>query len=81
MKRIFSLLLLLKSFFLFSQTDYWSYQIYFSGCPINHIPKGITIPDHDKKSRAIMNAIIDGDRYEQLQQKYPDGRSFSINFS
>jgi hypothetical protein len=78
MKQFFCLLFLIKSFSLFSQTDYWSYQVYFSGCPINHIPKGITIPDHDKKSRAIMNAIISGDTYDQLLQKYPDSLDLKL---
>lgn len=78
MRFLFSLLILLTSYNLFAQTDFWSYQVYFSGCPINHIPKGITIPDHDKTCRAIMNATIGGDTYEQLQQKFPDSLDLKL---
>jgi hypothetical protein len=78
MKWIFNILLLLNGHFLFPQTDYWSSLVYFSGCPVNHIPKGITIPDNDAKSRMIMNAIIEGNTYDQLLQKYPDSLDIKL---
>lgn len=55
-----------------AQVDYWADLVYFSGCPINHIPKGITIPDKDKRARAIMNAILTGTTEEQLKKQFPD---------
>ena len=78
MKWVLSILLLFNGHYLCAQTDYWSYQVYFSGCPINHIPKGITIPDKDKESRAIINAIIDGYSYDQLQQQYSDSLDIKL---
>ncbi len=72
MKPILCFLLILDCCCIFPQTDYWASQVYFSGCRINHIPIGITIPDRDKKARMIINAIIDGCSYHDLQQKYPD---------
>jgi len=57
---------------LFSQTDYWADLVYFSGCPVNHIPKGISIPDRNPKARAVMNAVIAGSGYAELKQKLPD---------
>ena len=57
----------------FAQVDYWANLVYFSsGCPINHIPKGITIPDKDKQARLIMNAILAGASEEQLNKQFPD---------
>jgi len=78
MKRILTLLLVLTCFRLFAQSDYWAHLVYFSGCPVNHIPKGITIPDRDKGSRTIINDIIGGDSYAQLQQKSPDSLDVKI---
>ena len=75
---VLSILLLFNAFNLFPQTDYWSYQVYFSGCPINHIPKGITIPDNDKTSRKIINGIIGGNSYNQLQQKFTDSLDIKL---
>jgi hypothetical protein len=69
---ILLLLVLFNGCQLAAQTDYWANLVYFSGCPVNHIPKGIGIPDRDQGSRAIMNAIIGGDSYEQLRKKFPD---------
>ncbi len=66
------LLLILFACSASAQPDYWAYQVYFSGTPINHIPKGITIPDRDKGSRAIVNAIIGGTTYSGLKQLLPD---------
>jgi len=57
---------------LFAQTDYWADLVYFGGCPVNHIPKGITIPDRSLKARAIMNAVIAGWTYSDLKNKLPD---------
>lgn len=57
---------------LMAQTDYWADLVYFSGCPVNHIPKGISIPDRSPKARAIMNAIIAGSTYRELKNKLPD---------
>lgn len=57
---------------LFAQADYWADLVYFSGCPVNHIPKGITIPDRSMKARAVMNSIIAGSGYAELKQKFPD---------
>lgn len=62
-----------------SQTDYWANLVYFSGCPVNHIPKGITIPDKDKNARLIMNAILGGASEEQLKQQFPDSLEIELN--
>ena len=72
MKYLILPIFLFSSFWLQAQTDYWQYLVYFSGCPINHIPKGITIPDRDPASRAILNAIIGGDSYNNLTEKFHD---------
>jgi hypothetical protein len=66
------LFLLLTGKIISAQPDYWAYQTYFSGCPINHIPKGISIPDKDNLSKKIMNAIINGSTYDQLLEEFPD---------
>ena len=79
MKKVFILLILFYCGIGYSQFDYWAYQVYFSGCPINHIPKGIAIPDRDNKSRAIINAIIGGNNYGQLSQKYPDSLDIKLD--
>jgi hypothetical protein len=63
----------------FTQTDYWVNLVYFSGCPINHIPKGITIPDKDKQSRLILNAILAGASEEQLEMQFTDSLQFKLN--
>jgi hypothetical protein len=63
----------------FTQTDYWANLVYFSGCPINHIPKGITIPDKDKQARLILNAIIVGTSEEQLKLQFPDSLEIELN--
>src|SRR5512138_1742033 len=63
----------------FTQTDYWANLVYFSGCPINHIPKGITIPDKDKQSRLILNAIIAGSSEEQLKTQFSDSLETKLN--
>ena len=65
------ILFLFLSRIAFTQTDYWANLVYFSGCPIDHIPKGITIPEKDKKSRLIMNAILAGTSEEQLKLQLP----------
>ncbi len=57
---------------LFAQADYWAGLVYFGGCNVNHIPKGITIPDRNVKARAVMNAIIAGKDYGELRQQVPD---------
>ncbi len=57
---------------LMAQTDYWADLVYFGGCPVNHIPKGISIPDRSPKARAIMNALIAGSTYSELKTKLPD---------
>lgn len=62
-----------------AQPDYWANLVYFSGCPVNHIPKGITIPDKDKQCRLIMNAIIDGKPEEELQELFPDSLETKLN--
>lgn len=79
MKWILSIFLLCNIHYLYSQTDYWAYQVYFSGCPVNHIPKGITLPDKDKKARAIINAIIEGYNYSQLQKQYADSLDIKLD--
>ena len=56
----------------FAQTDYWADLVYFGGCPVNHIPKGISFPDRSPKARAVMNAIIAGQAYSDLKQHLPD---------
>lgn len=56
----------------FAQADYWSNLVYFGGCPVNHIPKGIGIPDRNPKARAVINAIIAGYTYSELKSKLPD---------
>ncbi len=38
----------------FAQADYWSNLVYFGGCPVNHIPKGIGIPDRNPKARKVI---------------------------
>ena len=63
----------------FTQTDYWANLVYFSGCPINHIPKGITIPDKDKQSRLILNAILAGASEEQLKVQFSDSLDIELN--
>ncbi|MCX6225117.1 MAG: hypothetical protein NTV01_10295 [Bacteroidia bacterium] len=63
----------------FTQTDYWANLVYFSGCPINHIPKGITIPDKKKQSRLIMNAILAGTSKEQLKLQFSDSLEIELN--
>jgi hypothetical protein len=57
---------------LLAQTDYWADLVYFSGCPVNHIPKGIGIPDRSPEARAVMNAIIGGATYSDLKVKLSD---------
>jgi hypothetical protein len=79
MKWTFFILVLWHSCFLFSQPDYWYYLVFFNGCPVNHIPKGITIPDRDNKARTIINAIVDGNSYDQLYQKYPDSLDIKLD--
>ena len=56
----------------FSQTDYWANIVYFNVGTINHIPKGITIPDKNIQARIVLNAIIDGFSYNEMKQQYPD---------
>jgi hypothetical protein len=79
MKRAFTILFLFCGFGLFAQTDYWACQVYFSGCPVSHIPKGITIPDRDKGSREIINAVIDGYSYGRLKRVFPDSLDFRLD--
>jgi len=67
------------SFQLGAQTDYWTDLVYFSGCPVNHIPKGITIPDRSPKARAIINAIIAGSTYSDLKRQLPDSLDEILN--
>lgn len=62
-----------------AQTDYWAKLVYFSGCPINHIPKGITIPDENKQARQILNAIVTGASEEQLRLQFPDSIEVTLN--
>jgi hypothetical protein len=78
MKWFLSVLLVFNCSFLFSQKDYWSYLVYFGGFPVNHIAKGISIPNNDKKSRMIINAIIEGSSYDNLKQKYPDSLDIKL---
>jgi len=56
----------------FSQTDYWANIVYFNVGTINHIPKGITIPDKNIQARLVLNAIIGGSSYSEMKQQYPD---------
>jgi hypothetical protein len=62
----------------FAQPDYWADLVYFSGCPVNHIPKGITIPDSDKQARLILNAIIAGTPEEKLRLQFPDSLDIEL---
>jgi len=73
------IIFLILSRLAFAQTDYWANLVYFSGCPINHIPKGITIPDKDKESRQILNAILAGASEEQLKSQFPDSLEPELN--
>jgi hypothetical protein len=79
MFRLLTFLLLLIPAVLSAQADYWANLVYFSGCPVNHIPKGITIPDKDNTSRAILNAIIGGVTYAQLKKKFPDSLDVKLD--
>jgi len=63
----------------YTQTDYWANLVYFSGCPINHIPKGITLPDKDIQTRQILNAIIAGTSEKQLKSQFSDSLEIKIN--
>jgi hypothetical protein len=56
----------------FSQTDYWANLVYFNVGTINHIPKGIIIPDKNNQARIVLNAIIGGSSYKEIKQQYPD---------
>jgi hypothetical protein len=56
----------------FPQIDFWANLAYFTGCPINHIPEGITVPDKNKQARNVINAIIAGSSYYDLKRQYPD---------
>lgn len=76
--RIFLILTCLSQIVL-GQTDYWTNLVYFSGCPINHIPKGITLPDKDKQTRKIVNAIIEGASEEKLNMQFPDSLEMKLN--
>ncbi len=78
MKWFLSLAFLLSVCNLFAQPDYWAAQTYFSGCPVNHIPKGITIPDKDRESREIINSIINGHSYSQLLKEFPEGLGLKL---
>jgi hypothetical protein len=78
MKWFLSILLVINCSFLSAQKNYWSYLVYFGGFPVNHIPKGISIPNNDKKSRMIINAIIEGSSYDNLKQKYPDSLDLKL---
>jgi hypothetical protein len=71
-------LAILLSLTCIAQVDYWASLVYFSGCPINHIPKGITIPDKDKQARVIMNAILTGTTEEQLKKQFPDSLEIEL---
>lgn len=80
MKKVINFLFLIWISNLMAQTDYWYYQVYFSGCQNNHIPKGMTLPGQDKKTRAILNAIIDDNSLDQLKHRYPASRTLILNF-
>jgi hypothetical protein len=62
-----------------AQIDYWANLVYFSGCPINHIPKGITIPDNEKRAREIINAILAGAATDQLKKQFPDSLEVELS--
>jgi len=72
MKTKLILLLIFLSARLMAQTDYWANLVYFSGCPVNHIPKGIGIPDRSPEAWAVMNAIIGGSSVGELRSRFPD---------
>ncbi|MCE1164770.1 MAG: hypothetical protein LWX07_05125 [Bacteroidetes bacterium] len=79
MKKISLLcLILLLNCKSFTQTNYWANLVYFSGCPVNHIPKGITIPDKDRTCREIINAIISGATDTVLNEQFHDSLSGKI---
>lgn len=60
----------------FGQVNYWATLVYFGGNRINHIPKGIVIPDKDRQSKLIMNNIISGLSEAGIKQLFPD--SFEV---
>jgi len=62
-----------------AQTDFWTYLVYFGGCPVNHIPKGINIPDKDKMSCDIINYCISGLSYSELKNKFPDSLDIKLS--
>jgi len=80
MKKIFitSVLIFCLARQSFEQIDYWAYLTYFNGSPINHIPKGISIPDKDRQSRFIMNAIISGSSDTELTRSFPDSLKIKV---
>ena len=79
MRRVFFLLLVLLNLRANSQPDFWANLVYYSGSPINHIPKGTTIPERDKESRSIMNSIINGSSYMELNQQFPDSLDIKLS--
>lgn len=79
MRSVFFLLLMLLNFRANSQPDYWANLVYYSGSHINHIPKGISIPEKDKESRLIMNSIINGSSNLELYQQFPDSLEIKLS--
>ncbi|HVN58185.1 MAG TPA: hypothetical protein VMT63_07815 [Bacteroidales bacterium] len=81
MKRISFLSLIILSSWLscFPQADYWANLVYFSGCPVSHIPKGITLADKNANARLIINMIIAGANEEQIKLRLRDSAEFWLN--
>jgi hypothetical protein len=79
MRSVFFLLLILLNLKANSQPDFWTNLVYYSGSSINHIPKGITIPEKDSESRSIMNSIINGSSYKELNQQFPDSLDIKLS--
>ncbi len=79
MKIAFFSLLVLLNFKANSQPDYWSNLVYYSGSHTKHIPKGITIPETDKESHLIMNSIINGSSYTELNQQFTDSLEIKLS--
>ena len=72
MRSVLMLILICVGLKSFSQTDYLANTVYFNVGTLNHMPRGITIPDKNIKARNVLNAIIGGSSYNDMKQQYPD---------
>jgi hypothetical protein len=78
-RRIFILLLVLLNFKAYPQPDYWANLVYFNGSHTRHIPEGITVPENDIELRSIMNSILHGSSYMELNRQFPDSLKVELS--